>query len=125
MAGRDGALGHPDVAAVCPAPVEAHQVLRPFPGEAEILIAVRWSDADHGAVRRDVRHSWDAIPEVRRGLKAADVGRLAVRAPRLVGAVPGRLALDVRQACPEVRSGGPAVFAAAVQYKRAVDRFAA
>ncbi len=115
-------MAHPD-AAVFPAPVEAHQGLRPFPDEAEILIAARWSDADHGVVRPVCRHNSGAIPEVRRGLKAAAAERSAVRAQHLADAVRDRLASDVHQGNHEKRLEAP-VFAAAELYTRAVDRSA-
>lgn len=122
MAGRGGAAVHPD-AVVFLAPVEAHRVLHPFLGEAEILLAARWWDAGHDAVRRVCRHSWVAIPEVRPGLKAAGVGKLAGRAPHLADAVPDRRASVVRRARPEVRLALP-VFVAAELYKRVADQFA-
>lgn len=107
------------------APVEAHPGLRPFPGEAEILSAVRWSDADHDAVRRAGRRIRGAIPEARRGLKAVGAGKSAVRAQHPAGAVPDHpaLASGVRWGCREARLRPP-VFAAAELCTQAADRFA-
>ena len=123
MAGRAAVPVRPDVA-VFPVPEEVHPDLHPFPGAGESLNAERWSDADRDVVRRVCRRIRDESLEVRRGLKAADAGKLAVHAQLPVGAVLGRHAWAVPRAHPEARWMAPA-FSAAVLYKRDADRSAA
>lgn len=90
MAALDAALGRPD-AAVFLAQAEALRGLRhPFLGEAEILHAERWLDADHGVVLQVCRRIRDESLEARQDLTVAGAGKLAVRAQHPADAVLDR-----------------------------------
>lgn len=66
---------HPDAPAF-PEQAEALLALRPFLDAAGNRCAVRWWDADPGAVRLACRrHKAAAIPEVHLDLKGADAGK--------------------------------------------------
>ena len=87
-------LARPDVPVFPPVAV-GHRGLRlPCLGVADSHPdAVSLLDADRDAVRRVCLDTVDAIPEVRRGLLVQmdeAAGKLAVREPRLAGAVPAR-----------------------------------
>jgi hypothetical protein len=93
-AGPDGVLARPDVPVFLQAAV-GHLGLRlPCLGVADSHPdAVSLLDVDHDAVRRVCLDTVDAIPEDRRGLPVQmdeAAGKLAVREPRLAGAVPAR-----------------------------------
>jgi hypothetical protein len=95
-AGLDGVLGRLDVP-VFPLAAEGHLGLHhPFRGVVDShLDVVSLSDADHDAVRRACFDTVDAIPEDRLGRSDHLVWgaeKLAVREPRLAGAVPAHLA---------------------------------